>query len=229
MFKTLMKKVSSWFVEILWLIVCLVTFTHLSFRGELIEILFLAVCAVFISILIISIINEIKNDAELINKRNIIIIFLCSYILLTLWLSLMKVIPEYNKIIAFERERSELIDAVMQHNTSLTPRLKLAKLYLYASSPIYKIESNLKGKGIRWMKKILLEKINKNEAAKFRDEIFELAEILFAYKNVAPSKIWYKNAFDAGRLDALKRYNERINERFKYDELSDPGISPFKE
>lgn len=221
----------SWQIEILGLTACVLTVFFVSLRPVAIEFLYVALLSVFLCVIFVT---GFRKKIGLEKGRFFIMVFLCLYILLTIWLGFIKVIPEYRMITNFESKRSDLIytiftlDAEKNKSLKFKSELNLARLYLHALEPIERIESTVKHKGAKMMARLLLEKINENKGAEYYDEMFELADSAYEYSGKAFSKTWYKRAFDAGRLDALKRYNQRIMECCRGLELVS-RIMPFEE
>jgi hypothetical protein len=221
--------------KIVWaLCLCayIITVVSLSMRAMSIEFFYIVIISIFISVVIgFDLKSKIRTD----NKNFIPYVFLGSYILLLIWLCFIKVIPEYKDITAFETKRAIIIYEVMITDNKTNKRShfeakrSLAKLYLHAPDTIERIEPNVNYKGGRMMINLLNEITEKNKAMSLRDDVFDVAEIAFTQMSKKTSKEWYLKAYEAGRLDALKRYNQRIKKRFKNYSMLDPSIAIFEE
>ena len=209
-----------WIIGISGLIACILSVLIASLRSVTIDLLYIAIISIFLSILLIFIESETRKTVFS-KGRFRIIVLLCTYILLVIWLGLTKVIPEYVQITDFEKHRNDLVFHIMAGNKGDEEKLKLrlAKHNLSAPIVIKRNEPLVRYQGLKMMERLLTEKIEQNLGWRYKHDMFYLAE--FAYQTFPDiSKRWYINAYEAGRLDALERHEQRFEENFKD---SEPG------
>ncbi len=205
-----------WIIGISGLIACILSVLIASLRAVTIDLFYIAIISIFLSILIQFIISE-NRKAGFTNGR--FIVFLCIYVLLIIWLGLTKVIPEYNQITAFEKHRNDLVFKLLTADKDDQEKwkLKLAKHYLSAPTVIIRNELFVHYRGAKMMESFLTDKMKQNLGQEYKHDMFYLAEFAFQSSNDI-SKLWYKNAYEAGRLDAMERYEQRTKENFKDSE-----------
>lgn len=211
----------SLFIGIAGLIACVLSVMIASLYAVTIDLFNIAIISFFFSILIKFIISETSN-VVFTESYFFSIIFLFTYILLIIWLGLSKVIPEYNTVTTYEKQRYQLINKLMMENKEQEDiwKLKLAKHYLSAPDLILRDDLFVRYKGIKMMEKLLNEKIEQGLEQKYKHDMFYLAEFAYHFSPDKISKRWYKNAYDAGRLDALERHAQRFEENFKDSEAN---------
>lgn len=213
---------ASWTIDILGLVACVLSIIHVSLRAKSIELIYIAIISVLVSILFIFIMSIIRKSNTLAKGRNPYVVFLFIYILLIIWLALNKTIIEYREIIAFEEARSDLAYGLNLQREGA--RWDMAKLYQNAPLSIHRIEAGVKHKGTMMMHPLLREKIRQGEGIKYRDDMYELAEVAFLYGKKFAKK-YYEKAYMYGRKDALARYHERmliVNPKYEVsDDITD--------
>lgn len=200
-------------------IACALSVVIASLRAVPIELFYIAIISIFLSILFTFVLSETKKTVFS-KGRCRLIIFLCTYVLLLIWLGLSKVIPEYTKITEFEKNRYDLVFKLMtaDKDDEVQWRLKLARHYLSAPTVIIRNEYFVRYHGAKMMEKLLTEKVEQDLGSEYRHDMFYLADFAFhSYPDIA--KRWYNNAYEAGRLDALERYEQRLEENFKDSEV----------
>ena len=177
---------------------------HVSLRAEPLELLYLLIISVLFCILFIFVITK---GGHVIGDRAPTIFFLSIYIVLIFWLGVSKTIPEYRGIIKFEKRQLELIYEGLGNNFD---RIQLARLYMNAPDVIERIQPGVHHKGNMIMHEFLKGKISSGEGSDYVEDLYLLAESGFTYSSKGYAYNWYKNAFEFGKKDALKRYEERL-------------------
>lgn len=135
-------------------------------------------------------------------------VFLCIYIILIIWLGINKTIPEHQEILEFQQKRADLTYWIYKKDFDTYKQLAL--LYMNASPAIKRIEPSANHFGTKLMKVYLENKIAAGEGSLYSQDMYDLAEAIFVYSSRDLAHVWYQSAYEYGKANALKRYEERM-------------------
>ena len=183
---------------------------------EPIYIFYLVVVSLFFSVLISQVIYETRANIIELNINTAILLFMVIYILLSFWYAATKAYPEYKIIMEFRKKRTDLIYNVEKNapppESHLAYRRQLAELYLHADPSVDRLEPNVNHWGVNLMKVFLEEQIKKGNGGKFKENMYDLAEVAFSVTSRELAHEWYEKAQEYGVSNSLKRYQERVEE-----------------
>ena len=214
------KKQIPWLTEVLWILAISFSISNAVLYARPIEFVYLAISSFFIYVLFFSICTEV-NNCSLKEKSSRVISFLLTYIFMSIWFMSINVLPDYYHIKEFYQQRDMLVSKLMinngsgQEDKSFRIILELANLYLYAPAAVNKVEKEVNRIGGFAVINLLDKKINENNGGEYKNEIYVFAESLFEKDNMHDSKKWFAKAYDAGRSQAKKRYNELLQNKYK--------------
>lgn len=198
----------TFILNILWSLTWGLSVLHVSILGEPAWIFYLAIVSFLFAILLIFIRSVLRKKSDHAKNEIPLIYTLAVFVLLVIWLGVVKTYPEFREIKDFKIAQSDL--AYRLNLSEYKADWRLARLYLDAADSIERIEPGVRHKGALMMHRFLSNKISQGMGNQFKDEMFDLAEVSFVHRGKNFSKEWYEASYQYGRKDALARFEKRL-------------------
>ncbi len=158
-----------------------------------------------ISVFIIFLSSQKKTTIENISIPSI---FLCIYTLLIIWLGINKTIPEHQEILNFQAKRADL--TYWLYKDEYDTLKALALLYMNAPPSVERVQPKANHFGTKIMRAYLEKQIKEGKGKRHYQDMYNLAEVAFIYSSRDIALTWYQNAQKYGKVNATKRYDERM-------------------
>jgi hypothetical protein len=183
------------------------TVYHSLLEPDPLSVFYIILVSLLLTLLVIVINFSITKNPKNLQYLSKTSIFLCVYIFLIIWLGINKTIPEHQEIIEFQKKRSDFTYWLYKDEYDTVK--ELAILYMNASPAVERIEPNANHFGTKILRAYLEDQIALGKGSQHSQDMYDLAEATFTYSSRDLAHTWYQHAFEYGKKDALKRYEER--------------------